>query len=211
MELINGLLGFVVLTSPLWLFLILLPVSIWGAVKVARRFKRVSAWLVAGVSVFMIVFLVLFADEIVGRMYLNHLCATEAGTKVYKTVELPAEYWSEKGKPKFFNSRGVLVKSVLGEQFEWRRVNESYINWFIQIDKKKLILQDNKSKLNLGEKITFSRNYGWLNQLSSAPNVGESCREAWSKRYGQNSLFQKEDSEEISFLLKIFIPISSSI
>jgi len=211
MDLINVLLGFAVLSSPLWLILILLPLSVWAAIKIAKRFKAISAKLASALSVFLLVFLVLFADEIVGKKYLEHLCATEAGVKVYQTVELPAEYWDESGKPRFLNSRGVLVRSVLGNQFEWFDDNEPYVNWFIKIEKKRWTLQDSKSKRKLGEKSTFIRYYGWLNQLSPAPNVGESCRDLWGARYGQNALFQKEDSEEIDFLMKIFIPAVSTM
>ncbi len=211
MKLINEFLGFAVLTSPLWLIFILLPVSIWIAVKVAKRFKRMSARFAGGAVIFFLVFLAPFADEVVGRMYFNHLCATEAGVKVYQTVELPAEYWDEDGRPRFLNSRGVLIRAVLGDRFEWRSDDEPYINWFIKIDKKRWFLQDNKSKQDLGEKVTFIRYYGWLNQFSLAPNVGESCRNIWSERYGRNVLFRKENSEEINFLLKIFIPPPSSM
>lgn len=210
MKLLNELLGFAVLTGPLWLILILLPIAIWVAVKAAKRFDRRSAKIAVGLLVFLLLFFVPFADEIAGRIYLNRLCATEAGVKVYKTVELPAEYWDEGGGPKFLNPRGVLVRSVLGDRFEWRTVSEPYINWVIRIDKKRWFLQDNQSKQDLGEKITFVRYFGWLNQFSPAPNVGESCRNLWAAKYGRDDFFQKETSEERDFLLIIITPPASA-
>lgn len=48
MKWLNELLGFAVLTGPLWLLLILLPVSIWIAIKIAKRFKQRSAKLAGG-------------------------------------------------------------------------------------------------------------------------------------------------------------------
>lgn len=206
MKWLNELLGFVVLTSPLWLILVLLPVSIWIAFKIAKRFKQKSAKIAIGVGVFLIVFFVPFADEIAGRIYFNHLCATKAGVKVYQIVELPAKYWDGERRARFINSRGILIKEVFGDRFEWRSIDEPYINLFIKIDRERWLLRDNQSKHDLGEKITFVRYYGWLNRFSPAPNVGESCRDLWAKKYGQDVFFQKENSAEKDFLLKIFIP-----
>ena len=207
----DAILGFAVLTGPLWLILILLPVSIWIAVKMAKRFKQRGAKLGIGLLVFLLVFLVLFTDEITGRIYLSNLCAAEVEVKVYQTVELPAEYWDKSGQPRFLNSRGVLVKGVLEDKYEWRSVSEPYIRWFIKIDKQRWLLQDKQSKRDLGEKITFIRYYGWLNRFSPAPSVGESCRDVFARRYSQDVFFQKENSEARDFLLKIFIPSRSSM
>jgi len=210
MDSLKELLGFAVLTGPLWLILILLPVSLLIAVKVAKRFKPRGIRFVGGLSIFLLLIFLPFADEIAGRIYLSHLCATEAGVKVYQTVEIPAEYWSVDGKPKFLNARGVLSKEVLGDRFKWHSVSEPYTNWFIRIDKKRWLLQDSGSKRYLGEKVTFIRYYGWLNQFSPASRVGESCRDVWADKYGQKSLFQKENLEERKLALKIFIPAVSN-
>ena len=124
MDLINVLLGFAVLSSPLWLILILLPVSVWIALKTSKRFKTISAKLASALSVFLLVFLVLFADEIVGKKYLDHLCATEAGVNVYQTVELPAEYWDEKGRPRYLAKNGFVEMNLLPNRFGWNNVTE---------------------------------------------------------------------------------------
>ena len=99
----DTLLGFAVLTGPLWLIVVLIPLAIWIAVKVSKRFISGRTRFAAGVGIFLLVFAVPFADEIVGRVYLNYLCASQAGVKVYKTVELPGEYWNANGEPKFYD------------------------------------------------------------------------------------------------------------
>ena len=101
MKFFDPLLGFAVLTGPLWLILILLPVCIWLAIKISKRFKPGVTRIAGGVGIFLLLFALPFGDEIAGRIYLSHLCATEAGVKVYQTVELPAEYWEADGKPIF--------------------------------------------------------------------------------------------------------------
>jgi uncharacterized membrane protein len=103
---LSEILGFVVLTGPLLLMVLWLAVCIWLAWKLTKRHKAVAVRIVVGVLVFALLVLAPIADEIVGRAYFNHLCATEAGVKVYKTVELPADYWDEQGRPRFLEENG---------------------------------------------------------------------------------------------------------
>jgi len=210
MKLLDEFLGFAVLTGPLWLILILLPVAFWVAIKVAKRSARTNAKIAIGFGVFAVLILALLADEIVGRIYLSHLCTTQAGAKVYQTIELPMEYWDEQGGPKFLNARGIIVDAVLKDRFKWHSVDEPYVNRFVRIEKNRWLIQDQKTKQDLGEKVTFNRYFGWLNRFSTAPNVAESCRDLWADKYGQDALFQKENSEEKAFLLKIFTQTTSS-
>jgi len=176
MDLINVLLGFAVLSSPLWLILILLPVSVWIALKTSKRFKTISAKLASALSVFLLVFLVLFADEIVGKKYLDHLCATEAGVNVYQTVELPAEYWDEKGRPRYLAKNGFVEMNLLPNRFGWNNVTELKIDWIIKINERRWQLLDRETQIILGERVTFMRYFGWLNSFSPAPNIGEGCK-----------------------------------
>lgn len=99
------LLGFAVLTGPLFLIVIWVPVCIVIAFLVGKKLikKTLPLKITGGFAVFLIALLLPVSDEIAGRIYLNHLCETEAGVKVYQTIELPAEYWDEDGKPKFYD------------------------------------------------------------------------------------------------------------
>ena len=191
----NELLGFMVLTGPLLLIVAWLPLCIWISMKVVRRFQRGGLRWVGGWLTFLVLFLVPFADEVVGPIYLSYLCATEARFKVYQTVELPREYWDEQGRAKFLNERGVLDMEMFGNRFEFRGVEESITDSFIKIGKRRHQLRDAATTKMLGEKITFRRYYGWLNRFSPAPNVAESCR-------------KKEAAENRNYMLKIFVPPS---
>lgn len=105
MTFLNTLLGFAVLTGPLWLILFPLPVAIWIWVKATKRFERRDAKIVVGLLMFLGVFFTPFADEIAGRICLVHLCTTKAGVKTYHTIELSTEYWDEQGKAKFYGEK----------------------------------------------------------------------------------------------------------
>ncbi len=201
MKLIDELLGFAVLTGPLWLILILLPVSIWIAVKVARRFKQRGTKIGVGLLVFLLIFFVPFVDEIVGRIYLSHLCATEAGAKVYQTVELPTEYWDERGNPKYRGANGFVDMKLLPNRFKWHNIDEPYIDSVIKIRKRRWQLLDMETKTVLGERITYMRHFGWINRFSPAPNVGEGCKYSGS---------QEDREQEQKFFSDIFRPVISN-
>lgn len=62
MKFLNDLLGFAVLTGPLWLILILLPVSIWIAFKLAKRFRSGITRTAGGVGIFLLPFALPFGN-----------------------------------------------------------------------------------------------------------------------------------------------------
>ena len=173
---LNELLGFVVLTSPLWLILILILVCAVIAYVIARQFKTYKVRMVAGVISFLLVFMVPFGDEIVGKIYLSYLCSTKGGYVAYKAVELQADYWNKDGLPKYISESGYVDLKLLPKRFVWRKISEPYINFLIIIEKWRWQLIDKETKDVLGERISYMRHYGWLSHFSIAPNIGEGCR-----------------------------------
>ena len=172
MKLIDELLGFAVLTGPLWLMLILLPVSIWIAVKIAKRMQRGrSVKLGIGLLVFLAVFFVPFGDEIAGRLYFNYLCATESGVKVYQTIELPAEYWDVEGKARFIPREGSLGfdESMLGNRYTRKSALQSQ-SVFFRLDRDSYKLLDAQTQSLLGEDVNFMYWGGWIARNLS-PNI----------------------------------------
>jgi len=179
MKFLNELLGFVVLTGPLFLIIAWLPVCIWIGVKVAKRFERRSAKIVVGLLVFLVVFFVPFADEIAGSVYLARVCATEAGVKVYMTVELPAEYWDERGKPKLrtFKSDTPGIIALVGTtepSFEESSFTEPYSSLF-HIEKAGFRLREINSSRTVGEFVYFRYWGGWLVRNFSPNHSATSC------------------------------------
>jgi hypothetical protein len=182
MKLFNELLGFAVLTGPLWLILVLLPLSLWLAIKLAKRFKRRSAKLAGGVGIFLLGFAVLFGDEIAGRIYLNYLCNTEAGVKVYQTVELPAEYWDAEGKARFRVYEGDNHKTMFligASKFEDSRFEYSMFiephNSLFNTEKTGFRLRERESGNLLGEVLYFRYWHGWLLRNLSTDHSATSC------------------------------------
>ena len=94
--------------------------------------KRIPNKWGKGVAI-IVMLLIPTGDAIVGRIYLNHLCSTEAGVKAYRTVELPAEYWDALGGPKFLASNGFVDMKLLPSKFQWHDIHEPYIDSVIRI------------------------------------------------------------------------------
>ena len=126
------ILGFVALGTPL----IVLALILVGLVTVVWWFTRRTAgepryWrkaVIAG-SAFLLIFT---WDEILGRAYFYSLCATEGGVKVYKQVELPAEYWNEDGSPKFILPNGNIE---LTDQFSFKTISDEKYSKIFRIKK----------------------------------------------------------------------------
>lgn len=204
----DTLLGFIVLTGPLFLIVLWVPMCLALAFLVGKKCikKSLTLKIAGGIAVFLIMLLFPVADEIAGRIYLNHLCETEAGVKVYQTIELPAEYWDEEGKPLFMNSRGVLNMKLLGDRFEWKRQINPYINNFsLRINNYQRVLFNKQTLKVIGEKNSFSRDFGWiLTNFTPAPNKGEGCRSVLARKYNDEDFEGLEVSKEKDFVLQIF-------
>ena len=171
MDLLKALLGFAVLSSPLWLILILLPVSLWIAVKVAKRFKSAAVRLAGGVIIFLALFFLPFADEIAGRVYFNYLCSTEAGIKVYRTVELPAEHWDKDGRGMFYDEKNGNF-DLAGYSIEYQ---SGVYSSFFHIDNAGYKRVENRSGQVLGEVTNFMYWGGWIRRNLSTNNTATIC------------------------------------
>lgn len=172
MDFITGILGLVVLSGPLWLIVLAVPVALFVAYKVAKGGKVVTSRIAAFASVLLACFLALFGDEIAGRMYLNHLCETEAGVKVYQTVELPAEYWDEQGRARFYDERnGNFYLSI---DYPTELTIENNYSFF-HIDKLVTSLRDKKKERVFAERISYMNWGGWMRRNFSPHNTATSC------------------------------------
>lgn len=179
MQLIDALLGFAVLTGPLWLILVLLPVSIWIAIKIAKRFKQKSAKIAVGLGTFVLVFFAPFADGIVGKIYFNHLCATKAGVKVYQTVELPAEYWDGEGRARFYDPRNGNF-NLEGYRVEY--ATGAYSSFF-HVDNAGYKRISKESGQVLGEVTDFMYWGGWIRRNLSPHNTASGCEQRKERSY----------------------------
>jgi hypothetical protein len=168
----NTFLGLIVLTGPLFLIVLWVPVCIALAVWVGRKFikKALPLKIAGGAAVFLIILVIPIADEIAGRIYFNHLCETKAGVKVYQTIELPAEYWNEDGKPKFY----VNWDTGLGKKYPLIYTKGAIASLF-HVGNAGYKFVDRQSDEVLGEVVNFRYGGGWLLRNFNPPNTSNSC------------------------------------
>ena len=116
-----------------------------------------------------------FADEIVGRIYFKHLCKTEAGLHVYKTVELGPEYYHEDGSPKFMDSKGRFDSTVFDGRYVFKTFSIENYAKFVRIKKRRYLVIDSVAGTILGAHINFFYFGGWLVNSLGAHVRGIHC------------------------------------
>ncbi|MDD5385393.1 MAG: hypothetical protein PHG89_11005 [Gallionella sp.] len=141
--------------------------AMWVAKKLAdKREGKQWKWGVrAGVTLVFV--LIPTGDSIVGHLYLNHLCSTEAGVKVYQTVELPAEYWDGQGKLKKEEFR-------LGEKYPLKYMSGAYFS-ALHVENSGYQLTEKETGKTMGEVVDFRYWGGWLTRNFSPHNTATSC------------------------------------
>ncbi|MGB3210181.1 MAG: hypothetical protein WBB19_05705 [Desulforhopalus sp.] len=170
----NTFFGLIVMTGPLFLIVLWVPVCLALAFLVGNKIieKSLTLRITGGLTVFLIALFLPVSDEIAGRIYFNHLCKTEAGVKVYQTIELPAENWDEDGDPNFYDkSNGNLYlpleQYVIGRSEKMKRA--------LNIEERHSILYDKETNELLSKEIWFLFWRGWVLKNFSPHNSALRC------------------------------------
>jgi hypothetical protein len=150
--------------------LLAVVIYVWLARLVVKRVKSKTAKF----AVIALLTLIPTWDIVPGKIYFNHLCETEAGVKAYRTVELPAEYWDEKGQAKFFKKNGDLDHSILKNRFGEPSLTKPN-SAFFGIDQTHQQLVDNSNQEILGEVVSFMYWGGWISRYLSPHNSAVDC------------------------------------
>ena len=185
MNFLDQLLGFAVLTSPLWLLLILVPVAFWIQIKAAKRFERRRTKIMIGALAFMFVLVAPFIDEIAGRIYLRQLCSREAGIRIHKTIELPAYHWDEHGNPKFFNQYGHLDRDLWLKALDRNDHQVEQYSSLFSIEKDTSIIRERATRDIAAEVVTFRFWGGWIRKNLSPHNTANSCEFIHDPAFGR--------------------------
>jgi hypothetical protein len=164
----------------------ILPVLIWLVVSillikfVIRPAGSSGRRVLIKLVVFPIMFLLPFADEIMGQTYLNYLCKTQGGFKVYQTVELPNEYWDENGDPLFIIFPKFSLHKVNGT-LDFSRLPEYGIDRediayspILGIQLFRHWYYEKKTRKMLAEGRFFTYSGGWLSRTFTSKS-GVSC------------------------------------
>jgi len=101
-------------------------------------------------------------DEILGRMYFKHLCETEGGVRVYKTVELGPEYWNADGMPRFILENGNADEQLLGKRYAFPSNWDRHFSKLFNTAKRQHLILDKTDGQLLGTLTRYGYFGGWL-------------------------------------------------
>lgn len=141
------------------------------AVWIVKRQKTKRARWIA-VAIFM---LIPTWDEIVGRIYFVYLCETQSGIHVYKTVELPMEFWDANGEPRFITRDGLADGVMLSNRYDFSsEFHENYSRTF-RIKRHAEVVTNQHTKELLGRYVRFIYFGGWVVNHTGAHVSGMGC------------------------------------
>ena len=201
------LLGFIVLTGPLFLIILWVPVCIWLAVWMIRKTikrKNLPLKIAGGLAVFLFALFLPVTDMVVDRIYLKHLCEAEAITTVLSSVSLPAEFKNSDGKQILIDSYGKVDYRLLGKFFNWDIEDQIYSNNLTKIHKRTWKFVDKRNHKILAEKISFLSDGGWIENISPAPGRGADCQSIEISKYGEDEYFRHVEAQQRNLLSRIF-------
>ncbi len=165
--------------------------------------KRISSRWLKGLVVAILI-LIPTGDEIAGHIYFNHLCSTEAGAKVYQTINLPAANWDAMGKPKFYDEKNGNSYPITGFNEGWKNYFEKNYSIdshmentskILAIDKHIYTLQNKMKTKMFAQQVSFMYWGGWLKRNAPTHNTAASCG---------NTL-----ADSNNFNLQLFKPVAS--
>ncbi|MBS0182662.1 MAG: hypothetical protein JSS39_09690 [Nitrospira sp.] len=105
-------------------------------------------------------------DIIPGRLYHRHVCETEGGVKISKTVEVDSTYFLPNGRPD---------EKKLLERFEWHTTTDRAFSKVFHITKHQGVLLDKENGEPLGMATDFWYYGGWLHTTILIEAPADSC------------------------------------
>ena len=201
----DALLGFVVLSGPLFLIVLFLLVAIGGVFILRKKVTGAKKRLLGSALIFAVAYFILFGDELIASRYLEYLCENKTEKIIHAQIKLPKKYWDDDGSLKYpIFKNGLANYSQYRSFYEINSIKEPYIDFFIKIIKYKDIYIDAITKQKVATKITFSRKYGWLSHFSPGPAGGESCRNILIRKNGKSNYSEMNIEATKIFLNQLF-------
>ena len=117
-------------------------------------------------------------DIVPGHLYFQYLCEKDAGTKVFRVVEIDKSYFKPNGQPD---------EKKLGDHFKSSTKVDRHYSSIFHITKFESLLQDRNTGEVLGVDLQLSYHGGWLNANIFPVGSGTWCagyspyRDVWTE------------------------------
>lgn len=141
-----------------------IKLAFWLARFLSRHSQKTKTQKLVKFGVALVFVLIPTWDVILGRLYFNHLCATEGGIKIYRQAELSDKYWDEKNNPVFIVGGGKFDPTPLKNQYKFINIHKEpdSIAKFLNIKQTAKSIVKTESDEILGQYILFYYFGGWL-------------------------------------------------
>jgi len=144
----------------------------WVVVRMVGWLARIRVFTTVTTKVLQALCVALFVllptwDIIPGRLYFQYLCDTEAGVKVFRTVEVDQSYFRPDRRP---DDKKLAKRYVQTSKFD-RNFSTRF-----HIAKTEGVLQDKESGEKLGTATDFFYHGGWLTVFLLPEGAGTSCQ-----------------------------------
>lgn len=137
-------------------FLVACGLYAWLALFVAKQVGKGTGSKLAKYVAIAVFALLPTWDLIPGRLYHEHLCKTEGGVKVFKTIEVERAYFLPDGRPD---------EKRLQERVDWVGEPDRTFSTLFHITKNQDLLVDKRTGEQLGTATDFWYKGGWFKRI----------------------------------------------
>lgn len=153
--------------------IVVVGLSLYIAMGAAGRWRNPATGIVA----IAVLALLLTGDEFLGRQMLDYLCLRNSDFRVYRSIDLPAQFWNERGvilPQRSPNEHGENALRI-GDCCYQQTLTTPYYGW-LNLDKRTMQVKTLTNDEIVSERDEFALRRGWLAKtLGLDHGSAESC------------------------------------
>ncbi len=147
-------------------FLVVCGLYVYLATLAAQFIRRQTGSPLAQYATIAVFVLIPTWDIIPGRFYHQHVCETQGGIQLYKTVEVDKAYFLPDGR---------LDEKKLLERFDWQTTMDRDFSKVFHMTRHQGVLFDRENGEQLGTATEFWYYGGWLHTTILIEDAADTC------------------------------------
>ncbi len=180
---------------PVGPWLLFWAIEIALIVAVVRASPKLPLRIAGAVLVIVLANWIAWLDNAIAEREFAKLCKEQAGTKIYKTVELGPEYFTPDGKPVFITSKGAIDNTHMPSGYRADKTTWEHIPFITSASRLRYVIRDTRDDIVIAEVTYLSASRGGPPGIvvEHRPMRGGLCPKDMS------------DMDPINFLTKVFL------
>ncbi len=179
---------------PVGPWLLFWAIEIALIVAVVRASPKLPLRIAGAVLVIVLANWIAWFDNAIAEREFAKLCKEQAGTRIYKTIELGPEYFHEDGKPVFITSKGDVDNSRLPTDYRFESSVWERVPFITSASRLRYVVRDTRDGSALAEVTYFSASRG------GPPGIVVDHRPMRGGRCPKD----QSDMDPINFMAKVF-------